>query len=72
MKDLFKQYVEDAFLPVFAPDRQPTFDSGCYELAKSFLEDSKADASKESVTKLAGLIQQTIEDYIESEEAKRA
>ena len=52
-----------------------TFDRGCYDLAKSFLEDEECFMARQTdldrelmVQKLAIKIQETIEDYIESQE----
>jgi hypothetical protein len=44
-----------------------TYDPACYELATSFLEDSRVFNDKRC-DELARLIQQTIEDYIAHEE----
>lgn len=46
-----------------------TFDSKCYDLASTFLEDEPNLFSHDGCTELASRIQQTIEDFIE--EARR-
>jgi hypothetical protein len=44
----------------------PSFDSKCYDLAQLFLADTSYAGNEDLITELAGEIQQTIEDFLES------
>ena len=46
----------------------PTYDSKCFDLAETFLEDVPAINTYRRVDELAALIQQTIEAYIAHEQ----
>lgn len=51
--------------------RKPTYDSRCHDLAAIFLDDEPQLRTPENIEDLAGLIQQTIEDYIAYERGKK-